>query len=634
MTVNGRRELLVVIAFVILIRLPFLNQPIQGDDVYYLAIARNVAMDPLHPMKMGYMFQGAKVSMAGHPHPPLNAYVLAVLLHIFGGVRPRPFHAAYILFSVVAAIAAYSLARRFTERPLLATMLFISVPAFVVNGNSLEADLPFLALWMAGMALYFSGRHRLAAGSLALAGLAAYQAVFAAPILAHHVWYGRRRSRSAWLTVIAAPATLAAWQLFQRISTGELPAGVLGGYFKTYGLVALERKAHSAMALLGHLGWIVFPAAAPWSPAAAVGALLAFLPSGYALWQRLLLAVSLAAGVALLACWAAVAWKKRRRDEGFLASWGLVFFGGAVLVFFAGSARYLLPMAAAVVFRVARSARRPALLWFAAAANLTLGLTLAAANYHHWRAYREFAARLRPVIAGRQTWTNAEWGLRYYLEQAGAEAIERDQPVYPGSVVITSELAGRIPFIPAGRVKQVASEEIWSSPPVLLIGLGTRSGYSSSDVGVLPFDLGRGLVDRAKVELVAQSEPRLSYLRMNDPAASEQLLSGFYQVENNAWRWMAPEAVAVLKVPERVTRFELMLTIPDAAPARRIRVAINGIMAANQTYLAPAGYTLTAPVSNLAAGTAPLVTISVDKGFQAPPDDRKLGVIVQELGFR
>ena len=38
------------------------------------------------------------------------------------------------------------------------TLLFIAVPTFVVNGNSFETDLPFLALWMASVALYCSGR--------------------------------------------------------------------------------------------------------------------------------------------------------------------------------------------------------------------------------------------------------------------------------------------------------------------------------------------------------------------------------------------------------------------------------------------------------------------------------------------
>jgi 4-amino-4-deoxy-L-arabinose transferase-like glycosyltransferase len=224
------RRLLILLAAVVLIRLPFLDHPIQGDDVYYLAIARNVPIDPLHPMQMGYTFQGDRVSMAGHPHPPLNAYILALLIQIFGDIREVPFHAAYLVFSLAAVAAMYRLSRRFTDRPLLAATLFLSVPAFLVNGNSLESDLPFLAFWMAGFAFYFDGRHRLAAASLALAAMSAYQAVFAVPILAHHAWYHRRRSKTAWLAVVAAPLTIGAWQAFQIASTGQLPASVLSGY--------------------------------------------------------------------------------------------------------------------------------------------------------------------------------------------------------------------------------------------------------------------------------------------------------------------------------------------------------------------------------------------------------------------
>ncbi|HYM12307.1 MAG TPA: hypothetical protein VEU62_16345, partial [Bryobacterales bacterium] len=289
-------RLALVLAAVVLIRLPFLRQAVQGDDVYYLAIARNVPADPLHPMHMGFTFQGQRVSMAGFPHPPLNSYILSVLIRWFGRVRERLFHLAYLLFSLIAAAAMYRLARRFTDHPLLATLLFVSVPASVANGNTFEADLPFLAFWLLGFALYFEGNHILAAGSLGLAALAAYQGVFAAPILAHHAWYRRRRSKTAWLAVIAAPAALLAWQLFERLTSGAAPAGVLSGYLQAYGLLALVKKLHSAIALTGHLGWVVFPLAlllwagrSLWIAAPIAAAVAVALPD-YLWWQRVLLA--------------------------------------------------------------------------------------------------------------------------------------------------------------------------------------------------------------------------------------------------------------------------------------------------------------------------------------------------------
>ena len=80
-----RRDLLLLTIAVVLLRLPFLNQAVQGDDVYYLLIARNAQVDPLHPMQMGFRLQGELVWAAGHTRPPFNAYVLAGLLAVFGG---------------------------------------------------------------------------------------------------------------------------------------------------------------------------------------------------------------------------------------------------------------------------------------------------------------------------------------------------------------------------------------------------------------------------------------------------------------------------------------------------------------------------------------------------------------------
>ena len=71
--VAGARGLLLVLAAVVLLRVPFLNQAIQGDDPTYLAMAEHALMEPLHPAHAMYVFQGDLVDLRGHPHPPLNA---------------------------------------------------------------------------------------------------------------------------------------------------------------------------------------------------------------------------------------------------------------------------------------------------------------------------------------------------------------------------------------------------------------------------------------------------------------------------------------------------------------------------------------------------------------------------------
>src|SRR5881409_566383 len=109
--IDARRErgIWVVVALVLLIRVPFLNQAIQGDEDTFLKEASHALVDPLHPARTTYIFRGEPVDLRGHSHPPLNAWILAGLIAVVGGVREAPFHAAYMLFSLIAAVATWSL---------------------------------------------------------------------------------------------------------------------------------------------------------------------------------------------------------------------------------------------------------------------------------------------------------------------------------------------------------------------------------------------------------------------------------------------------------------------------------------------------------------------------------------------
>ncbi len=124
----------------------------------------------------------------------------------------------------------------------------------------------------------------------------------------------------------------------------------------------------------------------------------------------------------------------------FIGAWVTLFFAGALVVFFAGSARYLLPIAAPVAILAARAcSARTLALGFALQMPISLGL--AVVNYQHWNAYREFASSLSSGIAQRRTWINGDWGLRFYLESEGALPMPKNQAFQPGDMVVTSELA-------------------------------------------------------------------------------------------------------------------------------------------------------------------------------------------------
>ena len=591
---SGLWPLALILAVVLLIRLPFLNQAIQGDDVYYLAAAEHAQIEPLDPNHVQYVSIGDRVDLRGFPHPPLNAWFLALLLAAIGDIREVPFHAAYMLFSVIAALAMWSLAKRFSPHPLWATLLFLAVPAFVVNGNSLESDLPFLAFWMAAVACFVAGKWTPAAIAMVLAALCAFQAVFLTPILAVYVWIYRRRERTAWLLTLVAPAALVVFQLLERWHSGALPLAVSAGYMSSYGLQTLANKIPSAAALAVHACFMVFPALLP-------GAVL-------------------------------VAWKRRDRETAFLAAWVALFFGGAALLFFAGSARYLLPMAAPVVLLVSRLRVRWLAIGFAA--QLALSLALATVNYQHWDGYRRFARQIRAATAGHRVYIDGEWGLRYYLEADGGLPLERGATgnvLRAGDIVVSSQLAYPIAF--TAPTAPIAERAIRATLPLQLIGLEARSGYSTATKGLRPFDISTAPIDIVRAAIVLDRHPTLSYLPMNAPEAPAQIISGLYDVESGAWRWMAGSAVVLLKSPAQPLPIEAVFTIPDRAPARHVELLLDGRVAASETYGGPGAYTLKSPPQSPAGETA-TVTLTVDRTFAAPGDRRELGVVVAGMGFR
>jgi hypothetical protein len=583
----ARRSLWLVLAVALFLRLPFLNQAIQGDDDIYITEAAHAQIEPLHPANVKYVFRGDVVDLRGHSHPPLNAWPLALLIAAFGDVKEIPFHAAYVVFSLIAVWSMWSLAQRFSPHPIWATLLFCAVPAFLVNGNSFEADVPFLAFWMASIALFVSGRFWWAVLAMMLGSIEAYQAIFLTPVLAAYWWTHQRQGRPPW-SIFTPIAILGGVQLFERLATGAVPAAVLTGYFTHYGFQALARKLHSTLALLIHFWFIVCPILIP--------------------------------GAAILA------WRDRRnRDTQFLLAWIVIFFGGAAIVFFAGSARYLLPIAAPVALLASRL--RPRWLALGFALQIALSLGLAIENYSHWVAYRALGPTVVQLADGRRVWVDGEWGLRYYAEQAGALPLTKTQKLRPTDVVVSSALGHSIPITdPATTILQVA---VRSAVPLRILGLESHSGFSDASAGLWPFGISNGVIDRLTAYAIGERHITLEFLPIDTATAEvrEQIVSGIYDDH-----WMGGTAIVALKSPAGPRRLRLAFYLSNASPPRQVTLKLDGREIATRTYASPGAYTLESVLVSPQGATA-TVEIAVTPTFHVPGDARELGAVVTSAGF-
>jgi hypothetical protein len=442
---------------------------------------------------------------------------------------------------------------------------------------------------MASIALYLSGRTLLAALAMAAAAMMAYQALLLIPIL--FLWdrppglsSGETKRHAGRLVLLTPLIVFVGWQLFTRLTTGTMPAGKLAEYFSTYAFQAIQHKLQNALMLFIHSWWIVFPALVPAT--------------------------------------AILAWRNRR-DPGtrFLLAWIGIFFAGALVIFFSGSARYLLPMAAPVAILASRLPVK----WLAPAfaLQLALSLALAAVNYQHWDGYRNFAASLRAPSAGHRVWVDNDWGLRYYLESDHALPARKGQHVRPGDIIVSSELGHNVEF--TAPLSRLADGAIESVLPLRLIGLNSHSGYSTVDEGYLPFGISTDPIDRISARMVMERHPTLEYLTTNSPGAAEQIVSGIFPND----RWMSQAAIVVLKSPAAPGKVSADFYIPPNAKARQVTLLLDGREVASHTYPGPGAYKLTSPEA-LQGST---VEIRVDRTFTAPGDQRPLGMVLLGVGF-
>ncbi|MCC6858067.1 MAG: hypothetical protein IT158_05890 [Bryobacterales bacterium] len=135
----------------------------------------------------------------------------------------------------------------------------------------------------------------------------------------------------------------------------------------------------------------------------------------------------------------------------------------------------------------------------------------------------------------------------------------------------------------------------------------------------------------------------VSTLNVADPRASQQLLKGWHEVEQNAWRWTMSKFSVLLKPPrtaaEKGATLELKLAVPDAVTSKvksvTLSAKVNDTALAPETFSQAGEYTYSRDVpAKVLAGETVEVSFTLDKFL--PPgaaDARELGVIVTTVGL-
>lgn len=539
-----RGRLLALLLFTLALHLPFIHQAFHIDDVYYLALAKNALQKPFFPDDMQFVFDGRLVSMAGHTHAPMNAYFLAFVWFLSGKLTEPLAHGFYLLFPLLATWAFYSLARRFTAQPVLATLLFATVPPLVVMSHTVMADVPTLALALAGIACFIAalddarpGLYGLAALALSLGAFCAYIALAALPVLFLYAWLKRRFNAPALAALSAPPIVLALWQYANYLHLGEWPFQIMRRYLDQLGYYQVEMRAGAWAGVFVYLGGtLVFPLLllalvrkeSPWlaGPLGFIGmAVICFAPRvrDYALPQRLIVGICFGLGVALGMTLVTRLWNCLRRwsveppvrEEAFLLLWVLLALAAVMALYYVGSNRYVLPVVPPLLLwlvnriqhrfsaRWVRGLLLTALVW-----NVGWSLALAQADYQFAGAYREYARNLAQKRTGASAplFFSGEWGFRYYLTEVGGTILTIDSEPVPGAWVIKSRLCLSRTYQDRlnATLVPIEREVITVSSPLRLLDSEAYAGFYAVSWGLMPWSWSRRPLD---VVTLYQSTP-------------------------------------------------------------------------------------------------------------------------------
>jgi len=149
---------------------------------------------------------------------------------------------------------------------------------------------------------------------------------------------------------------------------------------------------------------------------------------------------------------------------------------------------------------------------------------------------------------------------------------------------------------------------------------------------------------KARVEAPPDDGKLLSVLQVADPRGAVQLLSGFHNVENDAWRWTQGKFAVSLRIPEgapkKTTVLELKFVLPqvilDKLKSVTLTATAGGVALPSESYVKAGDYTFRREVpASVLKGEALTVEFALDKAFPpTPQDERELGLIVSTISLQ
>jgi 4-amino-4-deoxy-L-arabinose transferase-like glycosyltransferase len=500
---------------------PFLNKAFHIDDPLFLWMAQQVSQHPGDPYGFSLNWNGiARPMFSVMQNPPLSSYYMALAATFLGWSEPA-MHAVFLLPAVAATLGTFFLARRLCGSPLLAALLTLFTPVFLVSATGVMCDVWLLALWVWSVESWLRGLERhsygfvlLASVLAAAAALTKYFGASLVPLLAAYTLVRDRRFTCRLLFLLIPLTVIIMYEVMTKVKYGEGLFSNAMIYPSKYRASAENHLFAQFIIGLSFTGGCLFPAVfyVPFLKSRRV------LISGLAIFVALLLllyfviargltpgsiaitppaALFATVGVGILALAVTDVAQRRTADSVLLSLWVIGTFFFATIMNWSITARTLLPMAPAVMILLLRQfntsqASNGRTLWWPLLPAALLSLLVTTGDYKFANTARLAASYFQNRFQNepRTIWFEGHWGFQYYMEQWRAKPADQNaRGIASGDLVIVPLNNTAITILPAttDRPEQVNFPQF----SLATMNQEAGAGFYSNAWGPLPWVFAR-----------------------------------------------------------------------------------------------------------------------------------------------